>query len=312
LDECIFVGIDVAKDQIDVCVQPANIYRTFPNGKTGFDELEKLLAQQRVTLTVMESTGGLEIPLAVALGCAGIPVAIVNPRQVRDFAKASGRLAKTDRLDAAILAQFGAAIRPVAQPLRDEEHCALAALMARRTQVIDMLASEKTRLSSVPNAAMAKDIKAHITWLEKRLRKIDEDLRNRVKRTVLWRERDKLFQSVPGVGNVVSHTLLAHLPELGTLDRRKIAALVGVAPLNWDSGRMRGRRMIWGGRAAVRKALYMAAVASMKCNPVIVAFYRRLRAAGKQSKVAIVACMRKLLTILNSIARSGEAWRTCA
>ncbi len=235
MEECIFVGIDVAKDQIDVCVQPANIYRTFRNGKTGFDELEKPLAQQPVTLAVMESTGGLEIPLAVALGCAGIPVAIVNPRQVRDFAKAAGRLAKTDRLDAAILAQFGAAIRPAAQPLRDEEHCALAALMARRTQVIDMIASEKTRLASVPNAAMAKDITAHIAWLEKRLRKIDEDLGNRVKRTALWRERDKLFQSVPGVGNVVSRTLLAHLPELGTLDRRKIAALVGVAPLSWDA-----------------------------------------------------------------------------
>ena len=311
MDECIFVGIDVAKDQIDVCLQPADIYRTFPNEKKGFDELQKLLAHQRITLAVLESTGGLEIPVAASLGCAGIPIAIVNPRQVRDFAKASGRLAKTDRLDAAILAQFGAAIRPAAQALRGDEHRALAAIMTRRVQIIDMIVSEKTRLSSVPNSEMAKDIKSHIAWLEKRLRKIDEDLGKRVKQTALWRERDELFQSVPGVGTVVSHTLLAHLPELGTLDRRKIAALVGVAPLNWDSGRMRGRRVIWGGRAAVRKALYMAAVASLKWNPIIAAFYKRLRAAGKKPKVAIVACMRKLLTILNSIARSGEAWRSC-
>lgn len=311
MDENIFVGIDVAKDQIDVCLQPADIYRTFPNGKKGFDELQKLLAHQQIALAVMESTGGLEIPVAVSLSCAGIPIAIVNPRQVRDFAKASGRLAKTDRLDAATLAQFGAAIRPAAQPLRSEEHRALAAIMTRRVQIIEMIASEKTRLSSVPNAEMAKDIRSHIAWLEKRLRKIDEDLGKRVKRTALWRERDELFQSVPGVGTVVSHTLLAHLPELGTLDRRKIAALVGVAPLNWDSGRMRGRRVIWGGRAAVRKALYMAVVASMKCNPLIAAFYKRLKASGKKPKVAIVACMRKLLTILNSIARSGEAWRSC-
>jgi transposase len=311
LDECIFVGIDVAKDQIDVYLQPADIYRTFPNEKKGFDELQKLLAHQRIALAVLESTGGLEIPVAASLGCAGIPIAIVNPRQVRDFAKASGRLAKTDRLDAAILAQFGAAIRPAAQPLRSDEHRALAAIMTRRVQIIDMIVSEKTRLSSVPNSEMAKDIKLHIAWLEKRLRKIDEDLGKRVKQTALWRERDELLQSVPGVGTVVSHTLLAHLPELGTLDRRKIAALVGVAPLNWDSGRMRGRRVIWGGRAAVRKALYMAAVASTKWNPIIAAFYKRLRAAGKKPKVAIVACMRKLLTILNSIARSGEAWRSC-
>jgi transposase len=175
----------------------------------------------------MESTGGLEIPVAASLGCAGIPIAIVNPRQVRDFAKASGRLAKTDRLDAAILAQFGAAIRPAAQALRGDEHRALAAIMTRRVQIIDMIVSEKTRLSSVPNSEMAKDIKSHIAWLEKRLRKIDEDLGKRVKQTALWRERDELFQSVPGVGTVVSHTLLAHLPELGSLDRRKIAALVG-------------------------------------------------------------------------------------
>jgi transposase len=312
LEECIFVGIDVAKDQIDVCLQPADICRTFPNGAKGFDDLHAFLGPQKITLAVMESTGGLEIPVAVSLGCAGIPIAIVNPRQVRDFAKASGRLAKTDRLDASTLAQFGAAIRPAAQPLRSDEHRALAAIMARRVQIIEMVASEKTRLSSVPNAEMAKDIKSHIVWLEKRLRKIDEDLGNRVKRTPLWRERDELFQSVPGIGAVTSHTLLAHLPELGTLDRRKIAALVGVAPLNWDSGRMRGRRVIWGGRAAVRKALYMAAVASMKCNPIIAAFYKRLRAAGKRPKVAIVACMRKLLTILNSIACSGEPWRSCA
>ncbi|MFY9664166.1 MAG: IS110 family transposase [Candidatus Cybelea sp.] len=311
MDECIFVGIDVAKDQIDVCLQPADIYRTSPNEKKGFDELQKLLAHQRITLVVLESTGGLEIPVAVSLGCAGIPIAIVNPRQVRDFAKASGRLAKTDRLDAAILAQFGAAIRPAAQTLRDDDHRALAAIMTRRVQIIDMIVSEKTRLSSVPNSEMAKDIKSHIAWLEKRLHKIDEDLGKRVKQTALWRERDELFQSVPGVGTVVSHTLLAHLPELGTLDRRKIAALVGVAPLNWDSGRMRGRRVIWGGRAAVRKALYMAVVASIKCNLIIAAFYKRLRAAGEKPKVAIVACMRKLLTILNSIARSGEAWRSC-
>lgn len=311
MDECIFVGIDVAKDQIDVCLQPADIYRTFPNEKKGFDELQKLLAHQRITLVVLESTGGLEIPVTVSLGCAGIPIAIVNPRQVRDFAKAAGRLAKTDRLDAAILAQFGAAIRPAAQTLRGDDHRALPASMTRRVQIIEMIVSEKTRLSSVPNSEMAKDIKSHIAWLEKRLRKIDEDLGKRVKQTALWRERNELLQSVPGVGTVVSHTLVAHLPELGTLDRRKIAALVGVAPLNWDSGRMRGRRVIWGGRAAVRKALYMAVVASIKCNLIIAAFYKRLRAAGKKPKVAIVACMRKLLTILNSMAHSGEAWRSC-
>ena len=288
MDECIFAGIDVAKDQIDVCLQPADIYRTFPNEKKGFDELQKLLAHQRITLVVLESTGGLEIPVAASLGCAGIPIAIVNPRQVRDFAKASGRLAKTDRLDAAILAQFGAAIRPAAQTLRGDDHRALAAIMTRRVQIIDMIVSEKTRLSSVPNSEMAKDITSHIAWLEKRLRRIDEDLGKRVKQTALWRERDELFQSVPGVGTVVSHTLLAHLPELGTLDRRKIAALVGVAPLNWDSGRMRGRRVIWGGRAAVRKALFREKALVVKADVAASSlFSRQIRLAPLPSALFV-------------------------
>lgn len=307
MNEGTFVGIDVAKDHFDVCVQPENVFATYANDENGFDAFRMFLSGRRVAIAVMESTGGLEIPLAGALAAVDIPLAIVNPRQVRDFAKASGRLAKTDRLDAAILAQFAAVMKPAARPLRDEESQTLADLMTRRRQIVEMMIIEKTRLASARKAA-AKDISAHLGWLEKRLQHLDDDLDKFIKQSPLWRERDELFQSVPGVGPVLSHTLLAHLPEIGAIDRKEIAALVGVAPLNWDSGKMRGRRIIWGGRAAVRKALYMATVASIRANPVIRAFYLRLKGAGKAPKVAVVACMHKLLVILNSIARSGVAW----
>ena len=252
---------------------------------------------------ITESTGGLELALVAALAAASLPVAVVNPRQVRDFAKSTGQLAKTDRLDAQVLAHFGEAVRP----LRDADTRELGAMLARRRQVMDILVAEKNRLGRA-TAQVRPRIKSHIGWLRQELNDLDTDLRNRIHRGPLWREKDDLLRSVPGVGPQLSLTLLAFLPELGTLNRKQIAALVGVAPFSRDSGPHRGKRSVWGGRATVRSALYMGALVASRRNPVLSEFYQRLLEAGKPKKVALTACMRKLLTILNSMARTGQRW----
>jgi transposase len=303
----LFIGIDVAKAQVDIAVRPTGETWTTPTDEGGLTALVQRLQPVRPTLIVLEATGGWEIPVAGALATAGLPVAVVNPRQVRAFARATGRLAKTDRLDAQVLAQFAEAVRPAPRPLPDATAQELTALLARRRQLIEMLTAEKHRLSrALPR--IQPNIRAHIAWLEKQLARTDEDLTTLVRSSPLWREQDNLLQSTPGVGRVLSTTLLADLPELGTLSRRQIAALVGVAPLNRDSGTLRGKRCIWGGRATVRTALYMGALVATRYNPVLKAFYHRLLAAGKAKKVALVACMRKLLTILNAMLKHRQPW----
>lgn len=303
----LFVGIDVAKAHLDVALHPSGETWTVPNDEAGIATLVAQLQQRRVARIVLEATGGLELPLLGALGAAALPAVAVNPRQVRDFAKALGRLAKTDRLDAQVLALFAERVRPALRPLPDAATQALSALVARRRQVVEMLTAEKNRRGQAPPAIQA-DITTHIAWLEARLKRLEKELGQHLKQSPLWRAQDDLLQSAPGVGPVLSRTLLADLPELGTLDRKQIAALVGVAPLNRDSGTLRGARTCWGGRAAVRAVLYMATVAATRCNPVIQTFYRRLCAAGKAKKVALTACMRKLLTILNAMVKHRTPW----
>jgi transposase len=256
----------------------------------------------------LEATGGMEIPLTSALATAGLPVVVVNPRQVRDFAKASGHLAKTDALDAQVLAQFAEMMRPQPRPLPDAEARALTALLTRRRQLVEMLTAEKNRLLSAPSPIRTR-LRTHITWLERELQSTNTTLAEAIRQSPVWREKDELLRSVPGVGPVVTSTLLANLPELGTLTHKQIAALVGVAPLNRDSGTLRGRRTVWGGRAQVRAVLYMGAIVAARFNPVIRVFYQRLQRAGKAKKVALTACMRKLLTILNAMLKHRMPWR---
>ena len=289
-----YVGIDVAKAWVDVAVRPTgSIWRVNYED----DEVAALVAQlqkMQPAAVILESTGGLETPLVVALTTAALPVAVVNPRQVRDFAKSTGQLAKTDRLDAQILAHFGEAVRPPMRPLRDADTQALAALVARRRQVLTMLTAENNRLSrAVP--AVHPYIQDHIAWLEQERNNLDADLSDQIRQSPVWREKDDLLRSVPGVGQQVSLTLLANLPELGTLSRKQVAALVGVAPFSRDSGPHRGRRTVWGGRATVRATLYMGALVATRCNPIIREFYQRLLTAGKPKKVALTACMRNSL-----------------
>jgi transposase len=293
---------------LDVASFPQEESWTEANEEKGIESLAKALKKQKPNLIVLEATGGLEIPLAGALAAAALPVVVVNPRQVRDFAKATGKLAKTDSLDALILARFGEAVRPQVRPLKDEEAQELSALVTRRRQVVEMITAEKNRLMTAPKRVQ-RDIRAHIRWLEKRLDDTNENVKKLIKSSPIWREKDQLLQSVPGVGPTLSATLLCQLPELGTLDRRQMAALVGVAPLNRDSGLFRGRRTVWGGRAHVRAVLYMSALAAVRYNPVLRNFYLRLCEAGKPKKVALTACMRKLLTILNAIIKNRTPWQ---
>lgn len=307
-ETALFVGIDVAKAHLEVAVRPTGEQWTSPNDDPGIAAALTRLQALQPALIVLEATGGWELPVTGTLGAAGLPVAVVNPRQVRAFAKATGRLAKTDRLDAHVLAQFAEAVRPTPRPLPETAAQDLQALLTRRRQLIDMLTAERNRLSRA-SARVRPDIRAHITWLEQRLGSVDEELAAMIRHSPLWREQDDLLQSAPGVGPVLAATLLAGLPELGTLNRRQIAALVGVAPLNQDSGTLHGKRMVWGGRAAVRAVLYMGALVATRCNPVIKAFYQRLRQAGKLPKVALTACMRKLLTILNAMLKHRTPWR---
>jgi len=302
----IFVGIDVSKAQLDIAIRPQGRFAV-ANNAVGVAQLIDRVKALPAGLVVVEATGGLEIPLAGAFALAGVSVVVVNPRQVRDFAKATGQLAKTDAIDAEVLARFAEAIRPEPRPLPDEQTQVLAALVGRRHQLLDMLTAEKNRLASA-RRAIRKNLRAHIAWLERALHQADTDLAEALRQSPIWREKDELLRSVPGIGPVLTTTLLAALPELGTLPHRQIAALVGVAPLNRDSGTLRGRRTCWGGRAQVRAVLYMAALTATRFNPILRTFYRRLCAAGKAKKVALVACMRKLLTIVNAMLKHRTPW----
>jgi len=304
----VYVGIDVAKDWLDVAQRPGGEAWRVSSDETGVVALVERLKGVRPTLVVLEATGGLQIPAVAALAAAGLRTAVVNPRQVRQFAGATGRLAKTDAIDAQVLAQFGEAVRPEVRPLPDAATQELSALVARRRQLIEMLTAEKNRLR-LATKKVRPNIEAHIRWLEGQLLDLDDGLGEVIRSSPVWRERDNLLRSVPGVGPVLSSVLLADLPELGRLNRKEIAALAGVAPLNRDSGQFRGRRTVWGGRSQVRAALYMAALVAARFNPVIRAFYQRLQAAGKPKKVALTACMRKLLTMLNAMARDQTSWQ---
>lgn len=301
------VGIDVAKANLDVAERPETAPMRLPNDELGITALVERLTAAPPTLIVLEATGGLEGPVVAALTAAGLAVAVVNPRQVRDFAKAVGHLAKTDALDAQVLAHFAEAIRPTPRPLPEAERQALAALLTRRRQIVAMLVAEQQRLGTTAMVLRPR-IEAHIAWLRQERDDLDRELKHQVRQSPAWRADDDLLQSVPGVGPVLATTLIADLPELGRLDRKQIAALVGVAPFTCESGILRGRRIIWGGRAQVRAALWMGTLVAVQHNPVIRAFYARLLAAGKPKKVALTACMHKLLTILNALLRQRTAW----
>ena len=306
-EEPVYAGIDVSKANLEVAVRPTSQRWSVANKEKGISRLVVRLQALSPALIVLEATGGLELPIVAALGTAGLPVVVVNPRQVRDFARATGKLAKTDVLDAEVLAIFAERVRPTPRPLPDAEAEALSALLARRRQLIAMLIAERNRLSRAL-LSMRPGIEEHIAWLEEKLRALDKELSQSLRQSPLWRERENLLRSVPGVGPVLTITLLAELPELGALNRKQIAALVGVAPLNRDSGVLRGKRAVWGGRAPVRTALYMSALVATRFNPVIRGFYEHLRAAGKSKKLAITACMRKLITILNAMLKHRTAW----
>jgi transposase len=305
-----YIGIDVSKQLLEVAVHESDFRYHCPNNSRAFPELLAELIALRPARLVLEATAGLEKPVVAALHAAGLPVVVINPRQVRAFAKAIGQLAKTDRLDAAVLAHFAAAIKPPLRPLKSKEEQELEALMGRRGQLVDMLVAEKNRRHSASNEAVRETIKEHIDWLEDRIAELDEQLQARLVSSAVWQNKDAILQSVPGIGPVVSFSLLADLPELGTLNRQRISKLVGVAPLNCDSGQQRGVRHIFGGRARVRSMLYMAALTALRFNPVIKEFYQRLVGKGKPHKVALTACMRKLLSIVNLMVRNQTIWKT--
>jgi transposase len=307
MDLAIYVGIDVAKARLDIAVRPSGEQWVSATDAASLDELVGRLQALQPALIVLEATGGREGPAVAALVAAGLPVAVVNPRQVRDFARAVGQLAKTDVLDAQVLAHFAQVIHPTPRPLPDAQAQELSALLARRRQLIQMQTAERQRLQTALPRVQAQ-IERHLAWLEAELTDLDRTLHEHVQASPVWREREELLRSVPGIGPTTALSLLAELPELGRLDRKAIAALVGVAPLSCESGTWRGRRIVWGGRARVRTALYMAALVASRRNPIIVAFYQRLCAAGKPKKVALTACMHKLLIILNAMVRQGTRW----
>jgi transposase len=304
------IGIDVSKQILEVAVHESDFHYRCPNKPSAFGALLAELIALRPARIVLEATGGLEKPVVAALHTAGLPVVVINPRQVRAFAKAIGQLAKTDRLDAAVLAHFAAAIKPPLRPLKSKEEQELEALMGRRGQLVDMLVAEKNRRHSATSEAVRETIKEHIDWLEERIAELDEQLQARLVNSTVWQDKDAILQSVPGIGPVVSFSLLADLPELGTLNRQRISKLVGVAPLNCDSGAQRGVRHIFGGRVRVRCMLYMATFTATRFNPVIKEFYQRLVGKGKPHKVALTACMRKLLSIINLMVRNRTLWKT--
>jgi transposase len=304
----LFVGIDVSKATLNIATYPPGARWQVANADPDLHALVQRLRHLHPTRLVFEATGGYERALVAACATAGLPIVVANPRQVRDFARSTGQLAKTDAIDATILALFAARIQPALRPLPEAERQALDALLTRRRQLLEMLTAERNRLEhALP--AIRRDLQAHIRWLERRLADVDGDLEATIHQSPLWRTQEDLLRTVPGIGPVVSRTLLGALPELGTLSHKQIAALVGLAPLNRDSGTRRGHRMIWGGRAPVRSALWMAAIVASRHNSVIRTFYLRLLAAGKPKKVALTACARKLLTILNAMMRTNTPWR---
>ena len=305
----VFAGIDVSKDRLDVHLRPSGRSLAVPRDGPGLERLVADLRRLAPTLVVMEATGGFEVTVAAALAGAGLPLAVVNPRQIRDFARATGRLAKTDRLDAEAIALFAERVRPEPRPIADAEARALAELVARRRQIVEMIGMEANRRRQARTARVARTIAATLQVLEAQLADLDRDIGTALRASPAWRQADDLLRSVPGIGPIASRTLIAEMPELGRLDRREAAALVGVAPLNRDSGQMRGHRAIAGGRATVRNALFMATLSAVRWNPPLKAHYQQLVERGRPKKVAIVACMRRLLGILNAIIRTGQPWR---
>lgn len=303
----VFVGIDVAQATLEVAVRPTAETWQVVNEAIALGELVERLRRLNPSLIVLEATGGIHVPVVAALAAAKLPVVAVNPRQARDFAKATGKLAKTDRIDAQVLAHFAEAVRPEVRPLPDAATQELAMLMARRRQLTEMRVAEQNRSRGTP-ARIRAQIREHVDWLNRQIDELDREIGQRLRSTPAWRERDELYRSAPGVGPVLSATLLADLPELGTVSHKQIAALVGLAPLNRDSGKTRGKRVIWGGRASVRAALYMGTLVATRRNPTIRAFYERLLAMHKPKKLALTACMHKLLTILNAMARQQTPW----
>jgi transposase len=303
-----FIGIDVSKDLLEVAVHDSAYHFRSLNKISAFPQLFAELISLRPALIVVEATGGLEKPLVNALAGIGLPVVVVNPRQARDFAKSLGQFAKTDRIDARVLAHFGAATKPPQRPLKSQEEQQLEGLRKRRGQLTDMLADEKNRRASAPSTTIREQIEEHIDWLEETIGELDEQLQALLKTSEHWQVKDQILQSTPGIGSVVSTTLIAELPELGTLNRQEISKLVGVAPLNYDSGKKCGTRHIYGGRASVRRILYMAAFNAIRYNPVIKEFFTRLTAQNKPYKVALTACMRKLLVILNTMISTNSTW----
>jgi transposase len=312
VNEAVVAGIDVSSPSLDWCLLPAGETGRENNSGKGIARLASRLKRAAPTLIVLEATGGYERPLVLALAEAGLPTAVVNPRQVRDFAKARGVLAKTDAIDAQVLAQFARDLKPRPSDPPDERQLECAELVARRRQLIAMQTAEKNRKQQVRGAGVKASVNSLLATFREQIAEVERQIAELLSRCALWQRRVELLQTVPGVGPAVSRTLTVDLPQLGQLNRRQIASLVGVAPLNRDSGRMRGKRSVWGGRAHVRQVLYMASLAALRCNGVVKAFYERLRAAGKPAKVALTACMRKLLTILNVMVAKNAEWKTSA
>jgi transposase len=309
MEHSLFVGIDVSKTHLDVHLRPTGDAFRVPYDDAGVGTLIERVRPLAPAMLVLEATGGYEVPVSATLASAGLPVAVVNPRQIRDFARATGQLAKTDTLDARVIALFAEAVRPAARPVPDAQTQARSDLVARRRQRVDMLGAEHNRRRRLRNRRWQRHLDAHIAWLEEALRRLDHDLTTLLRATPVWRAAEDLLRSVPGIGPVTALTLIADLPELGRLDRRRLAALVGLAPFARDSGAFRGRRMIAGGRGHIRRVLYMATLTAIKHNPAIRTFYQRLVAAGRPGKVALTAAMRKLLTILNAMLRDRRPWQ---
>ena len=308
MEESYYAGIDISKENLDVAILPTGETNRYTNDEGGIEELVSSLKQLPLQGVVLEPTGGYEAQVAAALSSEALPVSIVNARQIRDYARATGKLAKTDCIDALIMAEFAERVKPPLRPLQSEETEEFKAIINRQRQLKDMITAELNRKTIAPKP-LKVNIQAHIDWMKQELNDLDKDLKQRIEASPVWKVKDNLLQSIPGVGIVLSTTILGHLPELGNLNRRQIAALVGVAPFNRDSGYMRGKRSIWGGRASVRNILYMATLVSTRYNPVIKQFYNRLVERGKAKKVAIVACMRRLLTIMNAILKTRQAWQ---
>lgn len=302
------VGVDVSKTSLDVAVHGSKEQWSFANDSEGIGKSVATLRQVNPRMVIVEATGGIEMAFVGSLVAASIPVVVVNPRQIRDFAKATGQLAKTDKLDAAILADFGAKINPQIRPLPDAEAQQLKTLVTRRRQLQEMITAERNRLGSI-SGQVKERVQSHVAWMQAEMKQTDNDLSDSIKKSIIWKEKDKLLQSVPGVGPVLSATLIAEMPELGTLNRKQIAALAGVAPFNHDSGTIHRKRRVWGGRTLVRPSLYMSALVATKHNPLIRTFYKRLCEKGKAKKVALTACMRKLLTILNAMFKNNSVWK---